>query len=79
MTREETQAGTPADATEDRFTAVEMKLAWMENYVRQLQDRVLELSRQVEKVDKENEAFREKIRDLSDALEDIPNRRPPHY
>jgi SlyX protein len=70
---------TGASANDDRMTTVEIKLAWLEDFVRQLQGQTVELAHKVERLEAENKSAREKIRDLSDALEDIPNRKPPHY
>ena len=66
--------------TEERIIALETKLAYMEDFVNQLQDVSVEQGKTIELLRTENKMMSQKIRDLSDALEgDIPNRKPPHY
>ncbi len=66
--------------SEDRFTAIEMKLAYMEDFVNQIQKVAVEQSSTIEKLKKEVKLMSDRIREMSDAMEgDIPNRKPPHY
>ena len=66
--------------TEERLTAVEMKLAYMEDFVNQIQGVAVEQTKTIDKLQKEIKLMSEKIREMSNAVEgDIPNRRPPHY
>ncbi len=66
--------------TEERLTAVEMKLAYMEDFVSQIQGVAVEQAKTIDKLQKEIKLMSEKIREMSNAVEgDIPNRRPPHY
>ena len=66
--------------TEERLTAVEMKLAYMEDFVSQIQGVAVEQAKTIDKLQKEIKMMSEKIREMSNAAEgDIPNRRPPHY
>ena len=66
--------------TEERLTAVEMKLAYMEDFVNQIQGVAVEQTKTIDKLQKEIKMMSEKIREMSNAVEgDIPNRRPPHY
>jgi SlyX protein len=66
--------------TEERLTAVEMKLAYMEDFVSQIQGVAVEQAKTIDKLQKEIKMMSEKIREMSNAVEgDIPNRRPPHY
>ena len=66
--------------TEERMIALETKLAYMEEFVNQLQEVSVEQGKTIELLRTENKMMSQKIRDLSDALEgDIPNRKPPHY
>lgn len=65
---------------EDRIMALEMKLAYMEDFVNQLQQVSVEHTEVIEKLRTENKLLAQKVRDMSDMLEgDIPNRKPPHY
>ena len=66
--------------TDERLTAIEMKLAYMEDFVNQIQDVTVEQAKTIDKVQKEIKMMSDKIRDMSNVMEgDIPNRRPPHY
>ena len=66
--------------TDERLTAVEMKLAYMEDFVSQIQGVAVEQAKTIDKLQKEIKMMSEKIREMSNAVEgDIPNRRPPHY
>lgn len=66
--------------TDERLTAVEMKLAYMEDFVSQIQGVAVEQAKTIDKLQKEIKLMSEKIREMSNAVEgDIPNRRPPHY
>ena len=65
---------------EERLTAVEIKLAYMEDFVNQIQEVAVEQAKTIDKLQKEIKLMSEKIREMSNAVEgDIPNRRPPHY
>ena len=66
--------------TDERITAIEMKLAYMEDFVNQIQNVAVEQSKTIDKLQKEIKLMSDKIREMSNAVEgDIPNRKPPHY
>ena len=66
--------------TDERLPAIEMKLAYMEDFVNQIQDVTVEQAKTIDKLQKEIKMMSDKIRDMSNVMEgDIPNRRPPHY
>ena len=66
--------------TTDRITAIEMKLAYMEDFVNQIQNVAVEQTKTIDKLQKEIKLMSDKMREMSDAAEgDIPNRKPPHY
>ena len=66
--------------TDERLTAIEMKLAYTEDFVNQIQDVTVEQAKTIDKLQKEIKMMSDKIRDMSNVMEgDIPNRRPPHY
>ncbi len=59
---------------EERLTAVEMKLAYMEDFVSQIQGVAVEQAKTIDKLQKEIKMMSEKIREMSNAVEgDIPN------
>lgn len=63
---------------EERFVALEMKMAFMEDFVRQLQDVCVENQLTIERLRQENSVLSDRIADLTESIE-IPNRKPPHY
>ena len=66
--------------TDTRLTAIEMKLAYMEDFVNQIQNVAVEQTKTIDKLQKEIKMMSDKIREMSDAAEgEIPNRKPPHY
>ena len=69
-----------ATPEEGRFTALEMKFAYLENIVRELQSVVTEHSARIDALKLENAALREKLLELAEAGDSgILNARPPHY
>ena len=66
--------------TNDRLTVIEMKLAYMEDFVNQIQNVAVEQAQNIDKLQKEIKLMSDKIREMSNTMEgDIPNRKPPHY
>lgn len=66
--------------TEDRLTAIEMKLAYMEDFVSQIQNVAVDQAKTIDKLQKEIKLMSDRIREMSNQMEgDIPNRKPPHY
>ena len=65
---------------DNRFMAMEMKLAYMEDFVNQIQEVAVEQAKTIDKLKGEIKLMANKIREMSDSLEgEIPNRKPPHY
>lgn len=66
--------------TDERLTAIEMKLAYMEDFVNQIQNVAVEQAKTIDRLQKDIKLMSEKIHEMSNAVEgDIPNRKPPHY
>ena len=66
--------------TDERITAIEMKLAYMEDFVNKIQNVAVEQAKTIDKLEKEIKLMADKMREMSDTMEgDIPNRKPPHY
>lgn len=66
--------------TDDRLTAIEVKLAYMEDFVNQIQNVAVEQAKTIDKLQKEIKLMSDRIREMSNMMEgDIPNRKPPHY
>ena len=64
--------------TEERFIALETKIAYMDDFIGKLQEETVENQRLIQILREENKILSGKIQDLSENLE-IPNRKPPHY
>ncbi|MBR1715092.1 MAG: SlyX family protein [Treponema sp.] len=62
----------------ERFIALEMKVAYMEDFINKLQEVCVENQKTIEILRQENKILSGRIQDLSDNIE-IPNRKPPHY
>lgn len=66
--------------TDDRLTAIEVKLAYMEDFVNQIQNVAVEQAKTIDKLQKEIKLMSDRIREMLNTMEgDIPNRKPPHY
>ncbi len=67
------------DQTQE-LISLETKLAYMEDFVNQLQAVTVEHTKQIDALREENKLMAQRLKDMSDLLEgDIPNRKPPHY
>lgn len=64
--------------TEEKFIALETKIAFLEDFVAKMQEETVENQKLILVLRKENQILSGKIQDLSENLE-IPNRKPPHY
>ena len=65
---------------EDRFITLETKLAYLEDFLSQIQNVTVEHTKELELLRKENKMLAQKVSDMAEQLEgDIPNRKPPHY
>lgn len=65
---------------EKKFIDLETKIAFMEDFINQIQKVAVEQAKTIDILKKENKLISDKIREMSDSLDgDIPNRRPPHY
>ena len=53
--------------TDDRITTIEMKLAYMEDFVNQIQNVAVEQAKTIDKLQKEIKLMSDKIREMSDA------------
>ena len=65
---------------EDRITALEIKIAYLEDFLNKLQAIAVEQGEIVDTLKVENRVLKSKIKEILDNQEQyIPNRRPPHY
>ncbi len=66
--------------TEERFIALEMKLAYLEDAVKTLDTVVREQAAEIEELKKEGKFLTGKVADLMETEGPArPDRRPPHY
>lgn len=59
--------------TDERITAIEMKLAYMEDFVNQIQNVAVEQAKTIDKLQKEIKLLSDKIREMSNANENEIN------
>ncbi len=66
--------------TSDKIIELETKLAYMEDFVNQIQKVAVEHTETIEQLKKQNKLLAQKVKEMSDMIDgDIPNRKPPHY
>ena len=66
--------------TDERLTALEIKVSYLEDFLSKVQNVVVEQGDLIDRLYAENRLMREKIKEMSDQLEgDIHKVRPPHY
>ncbi len=70
---------TPIIQIDERLDRIEIKLAYLDDFLNQLQSAVMEHGRQMEKLNQEHRVLKDKILFLTKELEEIPSRKPPHY
>ncbi|MCQ2597188.1 MAG: SlyX family protein [Treponema sp.] len=65
---------------EERLTNIEIKLAYMEDFMNQIQEVAVKQAEEIEKLKHDNQILSQKLKDVYENMEgDIPNRKPPHY
>lgn len=65
---------------DERLMNVEMKLAYLEDFMNQIQQVAVQQTEEIEKLKHDNQILSEKLKDVYDNTQgDIPNRKPPHY
>jgi uncharacterized coiled-coil protein SlyX len=64
---------------DERLTAVEMKLVYLEDMVLTLNELVIKQQRELDALLLTKEKLEARIAELSEIASDIPQRRPPHY
>jgi SlyX protein len=62
-----------------RLEKIETKLAYLEDFLTRLQDEVVGRNAVMDRLITENTAMKERLRSISRGLEEVPNRKPPHY
>ncbi|MBQ0003682.1 MAG: SlyX family protein [Treponema sp.] len=64
---------------EEKFIALETKIAYLEEFTSELQNVVVEHTKTIDRLTTANRLMSEKITELIENSEEIPNRKPPHY
>ena len=67
------------DTTNDQLIRIETKLAFLEDFMNKLQSIAAEHTEEIDRLKGENRVLRAKVGEIADAVQDIPNIRPPHY
>jgi SlyX protein len=62
-----------------RLEKIETKLAFLEDFLIRLQDEVVGRNVVLDRLAAENAAVKERLQAISQSLEELPNRKPPHY
>ncbi|GHV87870.1 hypothetical protein AGMMS50267_02300 [Spirochaetia bacterium] len=66
-------------APDGRLEKIETKLAFLEDFLTRLQDEVVRRNAEMDKLTAEHNALKTRVLQINQELEDIPNRKPPHY
>lgn len=67
-------------STEERIKNLEIKLTYMEDFLKQIQEVAVDQAKDIERLKSENKMMKQKIKELVEESEgEIPNRKPPHY
>ena len=66
------------NALEDRLVKVETSLAYIEDFLVKIQDEAVKQWKEIERLQKENVALKNKLNELENA-DEMPHERPPHY
>ena len=65
---------------EERIDNLEIKIAYMEDFINQIQEVAVQQAKDIELLKAENKILSQRLKDvMENAGADIPNRNPPHY
>ncbi|MDR1249667.1 MAG: SlyX family protein [Treponema sp.] len=62
-----------------RLEKIEIKLAFLEDFLNRLQEEVTGRNAAMDRLIAENAAIKERLLAISQSLEEMPDRKPPHY
>jgi SlyX protein len=62
-----------------RLEKIETKLAFLEDFLARLQDEVVGRNADLDRLVAESAAVKERLKAISQSLEELPNQKPPHY
>jgi SlyX protein len=63
----------------ERLEKIETKLAFLEDFLIRLQEEVVDRNAALDRLAAENAAVKERLRDIAQSMEELPNQKPPHY
>lgn len=63
----------------EQLVRIETKLSYLEDFLAKLQSIAVEHTEAIDRLKSENKALRAKLGEIDDAVQYIPNVRPPHY
>ncbi|MDR2102178.1 MAG: SlyX family protein [Treponema sp.] len=69
----------PQPGLEERLERIEIKLAYIEDFLARFQDEFVARSKDFDRLRAEQEAVKGRLRQISRTFEEISNQRPPHY
>ena len=64
---------------ETRLEAIEIKLAFLEDFLVRLQDETVSRNNQMDKLAAEHDLMKSRLTQLSHEMEEMPDKKPPHY
>jgi SlyX protein len=64
---------------DERLQKIETKLAYLEDFLNRLQDDAVARNSRMDGLFEEHRAIKSKLLQISEDLEEYPDRRPPHY
>ncbi|MDR3193281.1 MAG: SlyX family protein [Treponema sp.] len=64
---------------EERFARIETRLAYLEDFLTRLQGEVVDRNVLVERISAEHGVLKARLARISRELEDMPEKKPPHY
>jgi SlyX protein len=65
--------------TEERIEALEIRMTYLENYLNQINEIVLENGRLLEVIKKDQKSLRQQMNEVSNEIPGPQSAKPPHY
>lgn len=68
-----------AKEIEERLVSLETKLSYIEDFIDQLQEVSVAQTKQIDVLREQNQALSGGLQDLRESVDEIPDKKPPHY
>ncbi len=65
--------------SEERIDTLEIRMTYLENYLNQLNEIVLENNRQMESMKKDQKYLKQQMNEITNEMPGPESERPPHY